>query len=96
MFKHGSVQDGAWTCPRRDGVIPLGATPTFPARPFIVCIVSSRGGEPVIRRLGDFGELVGTEGGFEVFDLCGAEDTVEEDLGEDIVSGELGRAFVSA
>lgn len=54
------------------------------------------GGDAVGGGEGDLGELVLFECAFEVFDLVGAEDASEEHLGEDVVGGEFGGAFVSA
>jgi hypothetical protein len=38
---------------------------------------------------------VWAKGLFEALDFCGAENMVEEHLGEDVVGWELGRSFVS-
>lgn len=49
----------------------------------------------VVGRKSDTRQLVGFESAFKFFDFRGTEDVIEEHLGQDVVGGELGRAFVA-
>lgn len=88
MFHDGAVEHRGGACAFADrdgGVGSVGG----------VGVVEG-GGDAVGGGEGDLGELVLFECAFEVFDLVGAKDPSEEHLGEDVVGGEFGGAFVSA
>ena len=52
-------------------------------------------GQPIVRRDGDLSDLVWLQSLLELMDLGGAEDVVEEHLGEDVECGKLGGALVA-